>query len=170
MANITGGVTGNVSLTQTPSSGFLNSQALALQTLIKDNFQTAGTNADQVNLVHAKTYSFTASNAQTIDLRSLTDIFGSSITIARAKVMAFKIKSTTDGATLTVATNATNGMTSWINGSIKVHAKTNSNDGGIVAVAPNTTGWVTAANAKDLLLTPSAHAFDVDIVIAGCDA
>lgn len=167
---VTGTARSSVSFNHIPDTGFLANQPLNLEMILAAVFKASGVTADQVDKIHAKTYSFTASTSQTINLQSLLDIEGGTFSLARVRVLAIRVKSTTDGAYLSVEPDATNG---WDNslllpGGFRVLAKTTTNDGFVVFVAPNTTGYEVDASNRVILLTPSAHAFDVDVVIAGC--
>lgn len=172
MANVTGAVKATVNASQTPSTGFLSGTPLGIQDALNFAFRAAGTAADQCDLCHAKTYSFVASTPQTIDLTALTDILGGAVAFARIRAILIRVKSTTDAATLTVGNAASNAWSALLGatGTVALRGSTSSNDGGCLFLAPNTTGWVVDSTHKSLLMTPSAHAFDVDVVILGCSA
>lgn len=157
------------------SGGFVSGQKLPI-TLptrqLKAAFAAAGVAADQVNLIYAATLTFLASTPQTLDLTALTDPIGGVVNFARVRFLVLRVNSTTNGAMLTLGAAATNewtGMLAAASG-LKVLAATTGNDGFFVICAPNTTGYPVSGTSKNLLLTPSAHAFTVDILIAGCNA
>jgi hypothetical protein len=131
-----------------------------------------GTLADQCDLEHSKIYSFLASTPQTIDLTTVTDVLGGTAAFARIRFMTFKMKSTTDAATLIVGNAATNAWSAALGatGTLTLRGSTATNDGGFALWSPNTTGYVVDSTHKSLLMTPSAHAFDVDVYIFGASA
>lgn len=174
MAVTTGTARGTLVLTQTPT-GILAGTPLQINSgRLEANFVN-GVVADAIDLIHAKTYTFAASTPQDLDLKALTDVLGATVNFARVRLLAIKVKSTTDAASLTLSPGSTNGWTALIGtgSSLRVMpstANTDSTEKGIgffLVVAPNTTGYVTGASNKVLTLTPSAHAFDADVFIAG---
>jgi hypothetical protein len=172
MSTVTGSVKVNISGSQTPGTLPGTVTPVNVNQTFNCNFATSGTTADSVDLMHVKTYSFAASTAQTLDLTSLTDVYGGAVAFARVRAIEIKVKSTTDGATLTLSPGASNGWTNFLGTSstLILQASTSSNDAGFVVTAPNTTGWVVDSTHKTLTLTPSAHAYDVDVQIMGASA
>jgi len=168
MATVSGGA--NVSPSFTQAVSILGASQNTPVTLALKSVLSPGTAADKCDLLYAGTIAFTASTPQTIDLKVLTDIAGGAVAFARVRFFAVKIDSVTDGAYLTVAAGASNGMTSIVGtGGFKVLASsaTNPDGGWAVFSAPNTTGYAVGASTKTLDLTPSAHAFTAYLVIAG---
>lgn len=168
MAVVTGSIKTQTTFTQTPSS----LPGTVTPATIGQSFNTTfsnGTAADAVNLKYTATLSFTASTAQTLDLTALTDIYGGTVNLARVRSLSIKMKSTTDGATLTLGAAATNPWAAILGttGTLVMQASTSTNDATLILTAPNTTGWVTSGSSKSFKLLPSAHAFDVDIEITG---
>lgn len=178
MPTVTGSIYANPSFNQTPTTGFLAGVALPVNATIQAVFRAAGVAADQVNLIHARTYTFVSATAQTIDLTALTDIVGGTVNFARVRLVAIRVKSTTDAARLTVGAAATNAWEGFLSpaGTFTVFPSTANSDGTVnnsgffIMGAPNTTGVVVSGSTKSLKMLPSAHAFDVDVIIAGCDA
>lgn len=168
-------VTGSTRITSAAalvqSTGPLANQPVPIDNTINASF-AAGTAADLVDLAYAATLSFTASTPQDLDLTSLTNIFGAAVNFARVRSILIKPLGTTNGALLTLSPHATNGWTNFLGASsaLKLHMATSTNEAGCCLVAPNTTGWAVSGTNKVLTLTPSAHAFDVDIEIKGCSA
>lgn len=173
MAVVKGGVAPNASFTLTPASGFLNGQALALNLAAAVNFANA-TAADGVDLIYTNTLSFSASTPQTLNLQSLTDVLGGSVVFARVRLFVIQPLGTTDAATLTLSPNASNGWTSLIGASstltLRMATSTNALGAFSFFAAPSTTGWAVGSSNKALDLTPSAHSFNCNIVIAGASA
>lgn len=171
MAAVTGSISTNTSFSQTPSNipGSSITPLTNAQT-IKFQVSTSGTAADQVDLKYSATLTFTASTAQTLDLTSLTDVYGGAVNFARVKSITISMKSTTDGATLTLGAAGSNPWAAILGttGTLVMQAATANNPSMLVLTAPNTTGWVTSGTSKAFKLTPSAHAFSVDIEITGC--
>ncbi len=169
MATVSGGA--NATTTFNQSITILGAASSTPVTLpLKTALGNGTGSADKVDLLYATSIAFTASTPQTIDLKNLLDIAGGAVAFARVRYFAVKIDSTTDGAYLTVAAGASNGMTSIVGtGGFKVLASsaTNPDGGWAVFSAPNTTGYTVGASTKTLDLTPSAHAFNAYFVIAG---
>lgn len=173
MATVKGGVSPSIGFTQTPATGFLTGVPLPIGLAAAVNF-AASTAADGLDLIYAAKLTFTASTPQTLNLQSLTDIVGGAVALARVRCLIVQPLGTTDAATLTLSPNASNGWTSLIGASsslvLKMATSTNSLGAFAIFVAPNTTGWTVGASNKSLDLTPSAHGFDVNVVIAGASA
>jgi hypothetical protein len=172
MANVAGSAKVTLNVTQKLASGFLTGVPLPIAESLGFTFNVAGALADQCNLCHAKTYSFLASTPQPIDLTTITDILGATTVFARVRLLLLWMKSTNDAATLTVGNAATNAWSALLGatGTLTLRGSTATNNGLALFFAPNTTGWVVDATHKSLLMTPSAHAFDCDVIILGCDA
>ena len=172
MANVTGSISTQTSFTQVPTTVPGSVTPLNNAQSLKVTFQTSGTAADTVDLKYSATLTFTASTAQTLDLTALTDIYGGTVNLARVRSLTIYMKSTTDGATLTVGAAGTNPWAAILGttGTLVMQSSTSTNASMLVLTAPNTTGWVTSGSSKNLKLTPSAHAFSVDIEITGCSA
>lgn len=173
MATVKGGVAPSIGFTQTPSTGFLASVPLPINLAAAVQF-AAGTAADSADLIYASKLTFVSSTPQTLNLQSLTDIVGGAIVFARVRLLIVQPLGTTDAATLTLSPNASNGWTSLVGASsslvLKMASSTNSLGAFAIFAAPNTTGWTVGASNKALDLTPSAHAFDCNVVIAGASA
>lgn len=163
--SVSGQIQPNLSFSQLVTSGFLNGQSLAigLNTLAKF---VAGTAADSIDGLYAHTFTFVASTMQTMDVSTLTDIFGVSITAARARFIAIRVNGVVDGSSLTITPDATNGWAAFTT-SLKLLPSSSANPAGgfFILTAPNTTGYPIDGTHKVLDMTPSAHAFTVDVVI-----
>lgn len=172
MANVTGSISTQTSMTQASTTVPGSVTPLSNAQSLKCTFQTSGTAADTVDLKYSATLTFSASTAQTLDLTSLTDIYGGAVNFARVRSLTISMKSTTDGATLTIGNAASNAWAAILGatGTLVMQAATSTNASMLVLTAPNTTGWVTSGSSKSLKLLPSAHAFSVDIEITGCSA
>jgi hypothetical protein len=169
MANVLAAtVKAALAASETPDTGFLSGKPFSIESVLQAIF-SSGTAADAINGMYAETLTFTASTPQTIDLRSLTDIFGDALQFQKVRALLIRVKSTTDGASLALAPGASNGMTSIVGtgSSLNILAATSSNNAWFAVVAPNTTAYAVGASTKTLLMTPSAHAFDVDVIILG---
>jgi hypothetical protein len=109
---------------------------------------------------------------QTIDLRSLTDIFGAAVNFARARTFDIKIRTTNDAASLTIGADATTPWTGFLNaaGTLTVPPASAANPagGGIVITAPNTTGMPVTGSSNRVKFLPSAHPITADLVVVGC--
>lgn len=169
MANVTGSFKVNSSGTQTPGTLPGTVTPINVNQTFSCNFATSGTTADAVDLMYVKTLTFAASTAQTLDLTSLTDLYGAAVAFARIRSISIKFKSVTNGATLTLSPGASTGWTNLLGtgSTLIMQASTAGNDAALLITAPNTTGWVVDSTHKSLTLTPSAHVFDIDIQLMG---
>lgn len=168
-AAVTGTFKCSINGNQVPDVGFLAGQALSAARTLVTNFASSGTAADQVQKMHAATYTFVASTPQTIDLTSLTDIQGAALSFSAVKSIMVWHKGTVDASSLSLSAGAANGNTNILGttAALKILPSTSSNNGWFVLTAPNTTGYVVDGTHKTLTFTPSAHGFDVDIIIFG---
>lgn len=135
-----------------------------------------GSAADQVQKIYAATLAFTGSAIvlNLFDSSSgvqVTDLYGTPIVFSAVKKIYIKHKGTTDAQPLKMGYSGTttNAWTAIVSnpGQIFLQPSTANNDGGILMVAPNTTGWAVATGSKLLNLDPGANTFNADIVIVG---
>jgi hypothetical protein len=171
MAAVTGTLKSTATFTQTPATGPLAALPLNFGPTFNTAFKTSGTLLDQVDLAYYATLTFVASTAQTLDLTALTDVLNNAVNFARVRGIGLRVNSTTDAASLLIGAAGTNEWNAFLSasGTLKVPASTATpNDAWFVLTAPNTTGFVVDGTHKALKLTPSAHAFTVDVVIVGC--
>ncbi len=149
---------------------------VAVNQTFRNNFAN-GTAADQASKVYAATLAFSASTPIILNLFDsssgvqVTDMYGAAFAFAAVKKFYIKFRSTTDGQVLKVGysgstANAWTGIVSNP-GQIFLQPSTSTNDGGILMVAPNTTGWAVATGSKLLNLDPGSAAFSVDILLVG---
>ena len=168
-ATVTGRFRANVQFSHTPDSGFYSGVARE-QLKIFDAAFAAGTAAGKVDLVFPIRLDLVASTPQSLNLQSLVDPNGATITgLARVRVIVLWNEVTTDAAFTTVAPNGTNGWDSWITGTgARLRGSTSSLSSLLIGVAPDTTGFVVDATHRMLDFTPSAHAQTIKGLIAGC--
>lgn len=171
-AAVTGTSSITLSFSQTPSSGFLSSTPIPLAESVRTVFRTSGVAADQVDGIYAKTITFVASTPQTIDVSALTDIFGNTITAARARLVAIKVKWVTDNVPLLVGGAGANEWDGFLTsgGKVSVFPSSSTNDGFFIISAPQTTGIPINGTSKLLKLDPQTAAGDIDIIIATCSS
>lgn len=168
-ANVSGTTQIAFSFNQTPSTGFLNGVPLPIAETFKAIFRTSGVLADQIDNIHAKTYTFVASTPQSIDLTTITDIIGNTITAKRVRLLAIKVKWTTD-VPLIVGNSGTNDFEAFVGagGTFKVYPSSANNDGFAIFTCPQTLGAPTIDSTHKILkLDPQTAAGDVDVII-GC--
>lgn len=169
----------NVHLQQVVTSG-VTSGVQHVRLALRSLFSASGPLLDQCDLLYYKPIVFVASTPQTLDLKSLPDIFGTAgaVVFARVRFRAIRLdytgtESDRDAVYLDCGNDGT--ADEWslpdgylsVNGYHRVRAGTLANDGFEVAQAPNTTGWTVSSGGKLWKLTPSAHAFTAHIVLAG---
>lgn len=172
--NTTGTYTDGSQETSTGLPG--NVQPIALNQTFRHNMQD-GSAADQVHKIYAATLTFSASTPIVLNLFDsssgvqVTDLYGTAFAFGAVKKFYIKFKSVTDGQILKIGYSGTtaNSWTAIVSnpGQIFLQASTTNNDGGILMVAPNTTGWVVATGSKLLQLDPGTGAFSADVILVG---
>jgi hypothetical protein len=165
----------NLSFSAVPQTSQTGTGALAGATFappinLTSNLQN-GTATDNINLLSLKQFTFVASTPQTQDLTALTDPFGATITLARIRFIIFQMLGQTDGSSLTIGAAGSNPWSSIL-GSTGTYlllpaSATNPNGGFWIASAPNVTAYPVASGNKNVLMTPSAHAFSVNLYVFG---
>ena len=171
MANtVTGVASAALNFAFTPGAGFLAGQQFNLVEALRTVFRIGGVLADQVDLISVNTYTFVASTPQTKDMTTdLTDIQGTVIVPARARLLAFRPKWTTD-VPLVIGDSVTNEWDGFLSaaGTLKIFPSTTNNDGWTVISAPQTLGIPITSTSKTLKFDPQTAAGDVDFIFAGC--
>jgi hypothetical protein len=146
--------------------------AAALVTRQSPGFKsnTPGAGADQVALHHAKTYHL-AGATQVIDLQSLLDINGATISFAKVRSVLLVNRSAVDGQDCLLGYPATtaNAWTGLVSnpGQIAVKPSSPSNSGTMLLLAPNASGFPVSPTSRLLQLDPGAATMDVDLEIVG---
>ena len=172
--NVTGSVKGTINVAETLGSGIETGLQIPLTLSWRSIFSTSGTLADQCNLIYGNTLTFVASTSQSLDLSNLTDLNNNAIdfTTGRVRFVAFRNQCQTDGSYVTVGGAGSNPWLGFLSSgsTITISSSSTINDGWFIITAPNTTGMVVSSTSKILLLTPSANAFNFDVVIGGCNA
>lgn len=161
----------SLSPSETPASGPFNGQAISPATLAwRFAYRVAGQLADQVDGLYYATPTFVASTPQTIDLQALTDPLGNSITCVRVRFFAIKVGWTTDNVPLLVGGAGTNEWDGFLTSGAKVSVFPSSslNDGGLILLAPQTTGIAVSGTSHLLKLDPQTAAGLVTICIGTC--
>lgn len=167
---VTGTISGGITASVTPDAGWFRNATKQVTASIRAGL-ASGTALDQCDVVGFKLLTMVASTSQVVDLLAdLVDpVSGAAITtLARVRGLAVRMEGTTDGSSCRVAADASNGFTNFIStGGMLVLPATTKNSAGLVIAAPNTTGYVVAAGNKRLIFTPSAHAFNVRLLVIG---
>jgi hypothetical protein len=169
-ATVTGTTQITFSFAQTPTTGFLSGTPLPVAETFSMILRASGVAANQVDGLYAHTFTFVASTPQTLDVTSLTDVLGNSITAARARIIAVKVKWTNDGLPLILGANGTTPWTGFLNsaGTLKVFPSSSANDGWFILSAPQTTGIPITGAGSILKMDPGTAAGTVDVIIATC--
>jgi hypothetical protein len=159
----------NLTVTQTPASGFLNGQTLNIPETLSANFGN-GSGTDQINYVACTTVSL-AGSTTTVDLTSMTDIQGSAVNFAKVRFLIIKNNATTDGYTLLVGGNGSNPWAGFLTTTSKLTVfpgtTTNPNGGFVILSMPSATPAAVSGTSKLLLLDPGSNTFTVDIIACG---
>jgi hypothetical protein len=163
------------SFTETSPAGLILTQQLT--TAISQLIQYGnGTSAGNVDYVYGKTLTL-AGSATTLDLTSLTDLFGGSINFARVRFFAVQNLSTTAAQTVTISGGTSNPWTTgpWGASSTIILQPSPTQNAGVSRVVFEdpyvtgaTTGWYTSGTSKTVKLDPGANTISVNVLIAGC--
>jgi hypothetical protein len=170
---LTSGLTLNFG--ETPSSGAfsVNSQTVTLSESLAANFRSSGTLADQCDGLIYLTPTFVASTPQTFDLSAQNDPLGNAVTVARIRLFLVKWLSTTDNVPLLLGNATSNpwtGLCSSGTATIAVPPSSSLNSGGLLVLAPQTTGLVVSGTSKSIKLDPQTAAGTAHIIALTCSA
>jgi hypothetical protein len=169
MATVKSNGTINLGFNQDFPFGIGQVQNLSAPFVLRTIFGVSGALADQCSKLHLKQYSLVASTPQNIDLQSLVDVSGATVSLAAVRVIAFRNNASTDGWVLLVGAAGANEWDAIVSasGTLTVYPASGVNDGFAVFQAPNTTGAVVDSTHRLLKLDPGPHSFTVDVLIAG---
>lgn len=173
--NITGTVNRNTAFNQTATIG-LNTAQSVNQTLTQAFSYGNGTGVGQVDTLHAKNYTLSGA-ATTIDLTSLTDPAGNSISFARVREIIITSTDTTATHTVKVSSGAANPV-AWLppaaNALVLQPQGTGSAPGRIELSDPNGTGagngYVVDSTHKTITFDPGAFTTTINVIICGGSA
>lgn len=177
MATVSGPLSMRADITQSVSSGVISTQALLASFGLSVNLSN-GTGSGAVDLVYAKQLSL-AGSATTLDLTSLTDLSGASISFARVRVLIVQNLATTAAYTLTLGAAASNQWTGFLGTAtstavIQPNVGATSNYSSHVFLDLYSTGASTGAYVdgthKSFKLDPGANTFSANVLILGCSA
>ena len=175
MANVTATARATSSAALTPADTTAAPQPIPIGPTTCAVSYANGTAADQVNLVHHKTYSLAAA-ATALNLYdgSLLDAQGNACAFRKVRRLRIKHLGTTDGHTLAVgyAALTSNAWTAPVTnpGQLTIYPSSSTNDGWWELTAPTTSGMTVSNTSKLLNLDPGANTFDVLVEIDGTDA
>jgi len=159
----------NLTLSQTPTSGFLAGQGLIIPELLAVAFAN-GTGSDAVNLISPTTLNLVASTPQTIDLTSLLDIQGNAVSFSKVQLLLLRNNATTAGFNCTVGNAASNAFSAIFGatGMVTLYPGTATNPfGGFnIYSIPGNVAAVDSTH-KNLKFDPGSNSFTVDVLIIG---
>jgi hypothetical protein len=169
MATVKSNGTINLGFNQDLAYGIGQIQNLSVPMVLRTVFNVSGALADQCNKLHLKQYTLVASTPQNIDLQSLVDPSGATVSLGAVRVLALRNNATTDGWVLLVGAAGSNEWDGVVSnaGTLTVYPSSAANDGFTVFQIPNTTGAVVDGTHHLLKLDPGSHSFTVDVLIAG---
>lgn len=129
----------------------------------------SGTSANQADLVYASAAGATISSGTPldVDLNSLTDAFGSSISFVEVCGFVITNDSTTASQTLTVGNAASNAWTGWSGGA--THTSVVGPEGALFWWSPSDGGAVSGSN-KILRIAASAASMPYKLLVVGRSA
>lgn len=163
----------NVSIQQVPTSGFLSGVVLPIPLTLAVTYLN-GTAADKIDLCGVKSFTFSGTTPQTVDLKAMLDVQGAAVNCVRVRAFIFRAESTTDAVTVTLSPNASNGWSTGFIGAsssvvVQAGSATNPNGAWLMVTAPNTTGMAVDATHKVIDFTPSATC-TATLIVLGCSA
>lgn len=170
MAVVTGTVQLVTGFNQTNSSGLVTTQTLPASISLTTQYAN-GTGAGQVNLIYAKQIALVASTPQTLDLTTLTDLSGATVSFARVRELVIQVVTATSAFNVTVGAATSNpwapfwgttGTDVVFAGSIRYFTDPTSVGAGV--------GAVTSGTSKSLKLDPGSNNVTLNLLIAGCTA
>jgi hypothetical protein len=173
--NVTGTVNRNVSFTETATIGLATAN-LNEPMVTSFSYTPAGTATVQVDTIHAKTYTLAAS-ATTIDLTSLTDPAGNSISFARVREFVVTNADTVATHTVKVSSGAATAV-AWLppaaNALVLQPQGAGSSPGRIDLSDPNGTGagvgYIVDSTHKTITFDPGAFTIAINVLIVGGSA
>jgi hypothetical protein len=170
MAVVTGSPQLIVGFNQTVTAGLIQTQTLPAGISLTTQY-TNGTGAGAIDLVYAKQLTLVASTPQTLDLTSILDLSGATISFARVREMVLQVVTATSGYKVTIGAAASNpwapfwgttGTDIVFGGSTRYFTDPTSIGAGI--------GAVTSGTSKSLKLDPGSNTIVCNLIIAGCSA
>lgn len=177
MAVVTGNLNINAAFNQTVSSGVVASYSVPASLSMSPSFSN-GTGSGAVDLCYAKQLSL-AGSATTLDLTSLADLSGATVSFARVRLIIIQNLATTAGYTVTVGAAASNQWTGFL-GTATSTVVLQPNVGATAAQSifmgldlystGATTGAYVDSTHKSLKLDPGANTISVNILIVGGSA
>lgn len=128
-----------------------------------------GTAVDNADLLWFDERSLSSGANETLDLHgSLTNVFGTTVSFARVKLLALRLTTTTTGCSLTVGNAASNQFSSHLGGTTQTFVVRGG--GWAIFYTPDATAYAAGSSADQLKLTASAHAITYQIVVIGASA
>jgi hypothetical protein len=169
MATVTANNNISAVFTQVLNFGIGQSTNLQEPMTLRSTFNVSGTLADQCTKLYSARLSLVASTPQTIDLQSLVDASGATISFNAIRFLAVRNNAATDGWILLVGAAGSNAFEAFVSsaGTFTVYPSSAANDGFTVFQVPNTTGGTVDSTHHNLKLDPGAHSFTADVLIGG---
>lgn len=170
MAVVTGTTQLVAGFNQTVTSGLITTQTLPASISLTTQY-TNGTGAGAIDLIYARQIALAAGTPQTLDLTSLADLSGATVSFARVRELVIQVVTTTSSYLVTVGAAAANpwdpfwgttGTDTVFAGSIRYFTDPTSIGSGV--------GAVTSGTSKNLKLDPGSHNVTLNLLIAGCTA
>jgi hypothetical protein len=170
MAVVTGTAQLVAGFNQTNSTGLITTQTLPASISLTTQY-TNGTGAGAINLIYAKQIALVASTPQTLDLTTLTDLSGATVSFARIRELVVQVVTTTAGFNVTLGNAAATSFAAFwgaagtdtvFAGAIRYFTDPTSVGVGV--------GAVTSGTSKSLKLDPGSNNVTINLLIAGCTA
>lgn len=177
MANVSGNIQATIAATQVVTTGVVTNQNLPAS-ITQALSYSSGTGAGQVNLCYAKRLTLSATPT-TLDLTSLSDLSGTTISFSRVREVIIMSNASTGGHVCSVGSAGASAFSMFqtasaitlvhpaVTSSVATQTMLRWSDPSNVGAS---SGAVTGASNKQIKLDPGANSFTVDVVILGCDA
>lgn len=164
-------ITLNASFSETISTGFPDPLSGSQAITQTDSYVTSGTGSGQIDTVYAAQFSLAASTPQTINLTSLTDPLGKSISFARVRDFVVQNTASTSGYDCQVYASASNGWAVLPASSGPLYARA----GSVVRLSDKLStgsgaGNIVSGSSNSVTFNPGSNAVTINVWIVGGSA
>lgn len=167
---VTGTVAFDAKFNESVTTGFPTAVSVTQEISQNDNYPTAGTASGQCDTLFAKQYTLSGTTT-TIDLTSLTDPAGNSITFARVREFIVQNTATTAGYDVKVEAGASNGWGPLPPSTNPLYCRY----GSVVRVSDKLStgsgnGNVVTSTSKTVTFDPGSNTVTINVLIVGGSA
>jgi len=169
MANVTGQSSLSFLFTEVLTSGLISQQTLPAAVTLAHTYAN-GTGAAQIDVIYAKQLVLTASSPQTIDLTSIPDLSGATVSFGRIREFMIQVVTATFGFNVTLSGGATNPWTGLLTSgsAMTLYAGVTHYLVSDPTSVGSSIGAVVTSGSKTIKLDPGANNVTVNIIAVGC--